>query len=285
MLPTRDRLSRRCSRGVITIWCGAARSRAMTTVCCERWKPRSTRLDWKRRNACGFTSRSVRRRMIWAITPWPCSISTPRTCARRGSLSFDSAAFAIEIDRLIARCTPEWIARAINRTRQQRRNAGADPRHAAFRHNSRRADHLQSSRSGGGRRVAFLERARGGVAQPGRCRRPSRRSSPTRQQIISACSARDRAESAPRVTDKMPFNFLWAGLIHLAFPRATIIHCRRAAVDTGLSIHQTHFHPNLAFPTGGDELVMHISAATSGSPAIGGACCPRTASSMSITRS
>jgi len=31
---------------------------------------------------------------------------------RRGSVSFDSAAFSIEIDRLIARCTPEWIAQA-----------------------------------------------------------------------------------------------------------------------------------------------------------------------------
>jgi hypothetical protein len=63
---------------------------------------------------------------------------------------------------------------------------------------------------------------------------------------------------AARVTDKMPFNFLWAGLIHLAFPRATIIHCRRAAVDTALSIHQTHFHPGLAFPTGGTELVAYF---------------------------
>ena len=60
------------------------------------------------------------------------------------------------------------------------------------------------------------------------------------------------------MTDKMPFNFLWAGLIHLAFPRAIIIHCRRAAVDTALSIHQTHFHPGLAFPTGGDELVAYF---------------------------
>jgi hypothetical protein len=61
-----------------------------------------------------------------------------------------------------------------------------------------------------------------------------------------------------RVTDKMPFNFLWAGLIHLAFPRATILHCRRAAVDTALSIHQTHFHPSLAFPTRGVELVAYF---------------------------
>src|ERR1051326_4970190 len=58
------------------------------------------------------------------------------------------------------------------------------------------------------------------------------------------------AHKAARVTDKMPFNFLWAGLIHVAFPKAIIIHCRRAAVDTALSIHQTFFHPALAFPTG-----------------------------------
>ena len=66
------------------------------------------------------------------------------------------------------------------------------------------------------------------------------------------------APRAARVTDKMPFNFLWAGLIHVAFPRAIIIHCRRAAIDTALSIHQTHFHPALAFPTGGAELVAYF---------------------------
>jgi hypothetical protein len=63
---------------------------------------------------------------------------------------------------------------------------------------------------------------------------------------------------AVRVTDKNPFNFLWAGLIHLALPKATIIHCRRAAIDTALSIHQTLFDPSLAFPTGGDKLVAYF---------------------------
>jgi hypothetical protein len=46
----------------------------------------------------------------------------------------------------------------------------------------------------------------------------------------------------------------------MAFPQATIIHCRRNAVDTALSIHQTHFHPALVFPTGGDELVRYFSS-------------------------
>jgi tetratricopeptide (TPR) repeat protein len=66
------------------------------------------------------------------------------------------------------------------------------------------------------------------------------------------------APGAARVTDKMPFNFLWAGLIHLALPNAVMLHCRRAAIDTALSIHQTHFNPNLAFPTGGVELVRYF---------------------------
>src|SRR5262249_31596047 len=44
-----------------------------------------------------------------------------------------------------------------------------------------------------------------------------------------------------RVTDKMPQNFLRLGGIHLSFPRARIIHCRRDAVDTCLSIYFHHF--------------------------------------------
>ncbi len=78
------------------------------------------------------------------------------------------------------------------RTRQQRCNAGADHRHAAVRHNSRRADRLHASRGRGRWRVEFLERARGGSgtvpARPG----TRSRSSPRRRQIILACCARSR---------------------------------------------------------------------------------------------
>jgi len=69
---------------------------------------------------------------------------------------------------------------------------------------------------------------------------------------------RGRFADAARVTDKMPFNFIWAGLIHLALPRATIIACKRAPIDPALSIHQTHFNPYVAFPTGGPELVRYF---------------------------
>jgi Flp pilus assembly protein TadD len=71
-----------------------------------------------------------------------------------------------------------------------------------------------------------------------------------------------RAPKSPHVTDKMPFNFLWAGLIHLALPNATFIHCRRAAIDTALSIHQTQFNPLLPFPTGGPALVAYFASYT-----------------------
>jgi tetratricopeptide (TPR) repeat protein len=42
-------------------------------------------------------------------------------------------------------------------------------------------------------------------------------------------------------TDKLPGNFLFIGLIHLMFPRAHIIHCRRNPVDTCLSCYQRVF--------------------------------------------
>lgn len=67
-------------------------------------------------------------------------------------------------------------------------------------------------------------------------------------------------KGARRVTDKMPLNFQWAGLVHTALPRATLIHCRRNLLDTALSIHQTHFNPRMGFPTGGAALVGYIRA-------------------------
>jgi tetratricopeptide (TPR) repeat protein len=43
------------------------------------------------------------------------------------------------------------------------------------------------------------------------------------------------APEAARITDKMPGNFAFAGLIHLALPNARIIHMRRDPIDTCLS--------------------------------------------------
>ncbi|MBS0417171.1 MAG: sulfotransferase [Proteobacteria bacterium] len=53
-----------------------------------------------------------------------------------------------------------------------------------------------------------------------------------------------RAPSALRITDKMPANFFYVGLIHSVFPRARIIHMQRHPLDTCLSIYfQSFFDP------------------------------------------
>lgn len=54
------------------------------------------------------------------------------------------------------------------------------------------------------------------------------------------------AGRALRVVDKMPANFLYAGLIHSALPRAKILHVRRDPLDTCLSVYFQNFfriHP------------------------------------------
>ena len=43
------------------------------------------------------------------------------------------------------------------------------------------------------------------------------------------------------ITDKLPMNFFHVGLIKMAFPDATVIHCQRNPLDTCLSIYKNFF--------------------------------------------
>jgi tetratricopeptide (TPR) repeat protein len=43
------------------------------------------------------------------------------------------------------------------------------------------------------------------------------------------------------ITDKMPGNFQWIGMIKLMIPNAKVIHCRRNPMDTCLSIFKNYF--------------------------------------------
>jgi Flp pilus assembly protein TadD len=54
-------------------------------------------------------------------------------------------------------------------------------------------------------------------------------------------AVRAAASTAERITDKMPANFSYVGLIHLALPNARIIHMRRDPVDTCLSCFSLQF--------------------------------------------
>jgi Flp pilus assembly protein TadD len=174
---------------------------------------------------------------------------------RRASASFDSAAFAREIDRLIARSTPAWIAQApeLGSSDAAPVLIVGMPRSGTTLVEQIVSMHPEVAPGGelhfwGQRGAAWHRSGAAGNEKPffGKAAADYLR-------VLRAI-----APKAARVTDKMPFNFLWAGLIHMAFPRAIIIHCRRAPIDTALSIHQTHFHPGLAFPTGGAELVTYF---------------------------
>lgn len=53
--------------------------------------------------------------------------------------------------------------------------------------------------------------------------------------------------AAARITDKMPTNFIYLGLIALLFPQARVIHCRRDRLDTCLSCFLTDFGAGYEF--------------------------------------
>jgi tetratricopeptide (TPR) repeat protein len=184
---------------------------------------------------------------------------------RRGAAPFDSSAFSIEVDRLIARCTPELMARA-----PEVGCLDATPVLIIGmpRSGTTLVEQIISMHPevGAGDELNFWNERGAAWHRPGAA---GEEAPVDAKQLLNkdffARAVADYLEvlrrispTAARVTDKMPFNFLWAGLIHLAFPRAVFVHCRRAAVDTALSIHQTHFHPSLAFPTGGAELVAYF---------------------------
>lgn len=58
---------------------------------------------------------------------------------------------------------------------------------------------------------------------------------------------RTPAGTAKRITDKMPSHFVLLGLIHVLFPQARIIHCRRDSLDTCVSCFTTLFKSGQVF--------------------------------------
>ncbi len=65
------------------------------------------------------------------------------------------------------------------------------------------------------------------------------------------------APTAMMVTDKLPYNFEWIGLILAVFPRARIIHCRRNPIDTCLSIYCTAFASHRGYESDRGDLAFY----------------------------
>jgi len=62
------------------------------------------------------------------------------------------------------------------------------------------------------------------------------------------------------ITDKLPFNFRWIGLIKLILPNAKIIHCTRNSKDICFSIYKNFFYSNgVAFAYDFDDIINYYS--------------------------
>lgn len=66
-----------------------------------------------------------------------------------------------------------------------------------------------------------------------------------------------QAGGAMRITDKLPTNYLFVGLIHLLFPNAKIINTMRNPVDTCLSMFATLFAEGMPYSYDFAELGAH----------------------------
>jgi tetratricopeptide (TPR) repeat protein len=154
--------------------------------------------------------------------------------------SFDGAALARRVDRLIAGTPPGFASPAIG---------VADPTPILIvglpRSGTTLVEQILSSHpavAAGGELTFWAQRDTAGVNLPGL-------SGDHLKAVADDCLAELRAISptAARVTDKMPFNFGLLGAIHRILPRATFIHCRRHPIDTCLSIYFTSFESSLDF--------------------------------------
>ena len=61
------------------------------------------------------------------------------------------------------------------------------------------------------------------------------------EEYIRLLRAKDKTGKALRITDKMPANYMYVGLILSILPNAKIIHCRRNPIDTCLSCYKQNF--------------------------------------------
>ena len=79
-------------------------------------------------------------------------------------------------------------------------------------------------------------------------------------QAYSEAARQYRAVSAGRFIDKFPGNYLNAGAIHAALPRAKIIAIRRDPTDSCFALYKAHFAGNYPFSYDLGELAAYYAA-------------------------
>jgi tetratricopeptide (TPR) repeat protein len=73
-------------------------------------------------------------------------------------------------------------------------------------------------------------------------------------------STRPATGHTARFIDKLPLNYLYAGLIHLALPNATIVHVQRDPMDTIYAVYKTLFVDAYPFSYDLEELARYFVA-------------------------
>ena len=166
---------------------------------------------------------------------------------------FNAAAHAAAVDRLMAVFSKEFF--------DTRKGLGSEsevpvfvlgmPRSGTTLVEQCLASHPQVHGAGEldfiGRIITSLPRAQGGLAGYPEC-----------AALIDAATACKLGEqylsrlravggNAPRITDKMPGNFLNLGFIALVLPKARIVHCCRQPLDVCLSCYFQHFTSVMPF--------------------------------------
>jgi len=172
---------------------------------------------------------------------------------RRGSSSFNVRRFQGRVDRLMKRFTADLLTRATKK-------AHADETPVIIvgmpRSGTTLVERIVSShpRVVGGGELVYWNRlgAMWGDAPPEKVAENAERIGGNYLTLL-----RGIGPGALRVTDKMPFNFLWLGLVHLLLPNARMIHCRRSPIDTCLSIYMTHFNENFGFAGDLNDLAFY----------------------------
>jgi tetratricopeptide (TPR) repeat protein len=172
---------------------------------------------------------------------------------RREIAPFDASEFARGVDGLVARFTRDFIAKnaALASDDETPVLVLGMPRSGTTLIERILSSHSQVG--GGGERSFWNENAPAWVnAAPEKL---AARADGLRASYLGLL--RRVAPEALRVTDKMPFNFLWVGLVHLLLPRARIVHCRRSPLDTCLSIYSTYFAQHWGFASDREDLAAY----------------------------
>ena len=166
---------------------------------------------------------------------------------KRGSIKYDAASFSNHVDRLIQTFSKAYFARVAGNGNDSELPVFVVgmPRSGTTLVEQILASHPQLYGVGELESIARIEKAlssRPGVTSPyPECMTPCDAGVLQDAARSYLDELRELAGDAARVSNKDPGNFHRLGLVMTLFPNARIIHCRRNAMDTCVSIYFNHF--------------------------------------------